>query len=85
VRRIGLILGREADLDFVCFGIPSKNPVSTEEAAQELRKRGGDASVPALNYLIKQGKIAPVRNGRNDEGHPQPIDQVVQRLDEQAA
>lgn len=82
---MGLILGREAYLEFMCFGMPDEYPKSTEQAAQELRARGGDASVPALNYLIKQQRVAPVRNGRNYEWHPEHIDQVAQMLDEQAA
>ena len=53
---MGNILGREAYEEFACYGMPDDYPKSTEEAAAELRKRGGDASVPALNYLIKQGK-----------------------------
>lgn len=82
---MGNILGREAYLEFKCYGLPDRYPKSTEEAAKELRARGGDASVPALNYLIKQGKVAPVRDGRNYQWHPEHIDQVAVLLDEARA
>jgi hypothetical protein len=52
---MGLILSREAYLQLVCLGVPDGYPKSADEAALELRARGGDASVPVLNYLITAG------------------------------
>ena len=38
-----------------------------------------------MNYLIKQGKVAPPRAGRNYEWHLEHIDQAAAKFDEQEA
>lgn len=78
-------LGREAYVEFKCFGVADDYPKSTEQAASELKARGYDASVPVLNYLIKQGKVAPPRDGRNYGWRPKDIDRAAAELDEQGA
>lgn len=75
---MSVILSREAYLEFRRFGMGDDYPKSTEQASSELRTRGCDSNVPALNYLIKQGKVQPVRKGRNYEWSAADIDQAAQ-------
>lgn len=82
---MSVILSREAYLEFRCFGMGDDYPKSTEQASSELRTRGCDSSVPALNYLIKQGRVQPKRSGRNYEWSADDIDQAAQVLEEQGA
>lgn len=49
-------------------------PKTTLGACRELQVRGLDASVPALNYLIRRGLVRPARTGRNYEWFPEQID-----------
>jgi hypothetical protein len=79
------VLSRKAYQQYKCFGRVSDYPKSTEEAASELRTRGCDATVPALNYLIKQGRIKPKRQGRNYEWSASNIDQAASHFEEQEA
>lgn len=58
-------------------------PKTTKGACRELRLRGLDASVPVLNYLIKQGTVAPERTGRNYHWHRSNIDLVAEELNAQ--
>lgn len=82
---MSVILSRVAYLEFRCFGIEDDYPKSTEQASNELRTRGCDSSVPALNYLIKQGRVQPSRNGRNYEWSADEIDQAATVFEEQGA
>lgn len=82
---MSIIVSREAYLEFRRFGMADEYPKSTEQASSELRARGCDSNVPALNYLIKQGKVQPVRNGRNYEWSSADIDQAAQVFEEQGA
>lgn len=66
-------------------GTPDCYPKSTALAAAELRSRGFDAPVPTLNYLIKQGIVAPKRDGRNYDWTPDDIDQAAAYFDEKSA
>ncbi|MBX3452498.1 MAG: hypothetical protein KF777_23305 [Planctomycetaceae bacterium] len=49
-------------------------PKTTLGACRELQIRGLNASVPALNYLIRRGLVQPTRTGRNYEWFPKQID-----------
>jgi hypothetical protein len=80
---MSVILSREAYLEFKCFGMADEYPKSTEQASSELRTRGCDSSVPALNYLIKQGRVQPERNGRNYEWSAADIDHAAAIFEEQ--
>lgn len=82
---MSVILSREAYLEFRCFGMGDDYPKSTEQASSELRTRGCDSNVPALNYLIKQGRVQPNRNGRNYEWSADDIDQAARVFEEQGA
>jgi hypothetical protein len=82
---MSVILSREAYLEFRCFGMGDDYPKSTEQASSELRTRGCDSNVPALNYLIKRGRVQPNRNGRNYEWSADDIDQAARVFEEQGA
>ena len=82
---MSVILSREAYLEFRCFGMGDDYPKSTEQASSELRTRGCDSNVPALNYLIKQGRVQPNRNGRNYEWSGDDIDHAARVFEEQGA
>lgn len=82
---MSVILSREAYLEFRCGGRGEDYPKSTEQASSELRTRGCDSSVPALNYLIKQGRVQPNRNGRNYEWSAEDVDQAALVFEEQGA
>ena len=82
---MSVILSREAYFEFKCFGIGDDYPKSTEQASIELRTRGCDSSVPALNYLIKQGGVQPNRNGRNYEWSVFDIDRAAGVFAKQSA
>jgi hypothetical protein len=82
---MSVILSREAYLEFKCFGMGDEYPKSTEQASSELKTRGCDSSVPALNYLIKQGRVQPKRNGRNYEWSVTDIDHAACVFEEQGA
>ncbi len=82
---MSVILSREAYLEFRCFGMGDDYPKSTEQASSELWTRGCDSNVTALNYLIKQGRVQPNRNGRNYEWSADDIDQAARVFEEQGA
>ena len=82
---MSVILSRAAYLKFRCAGNRDAYPKSTEHASSELRTRGCDSNVPALNYLIKQGRVQPNRNGRNYEWSAEDIDQAALAFEEQRA
>lgn len=48
-----------------------------------MQVRGLNASVPALNYLIRRGLVRPPRAGRNYEWFPEQIDWAAEYLDQQ--
>lgn len=76
-------LGRQAYEQFICFGEPDDYPKSTEEVVIELRSRGFDASVPALNYMIRQRTVTPDREGgRNYKWYPKDVDLAAQDFEE---
>jgi hypothetical protein len=61
-------LSADGYLEFGCFGHSDEYPKSTEQVAVEFRSRGFNATVPALNYMIRQGKVQPDREGRKTNG-----------------
>ncbi len=75
-------LSAEGYLEFRCFGDPDEYPKTTEKAAAELRSRGFDATVPALNYMIRQGKVQPDREGRNYEWQQEHIEAAAREFEE---
>jgi hypothetical protein len=76
-------LSRSGYTEFICFGEPDEYPKNTEAVAMELRSRGYDATVPVLNYLIKQEKVSPDRDGgRNYKWYPKDVDLAAQELEE---
>jgi hypothetical protein len=82
-RTMAITLSRAAFVEYRCFGMPDEYPKSTEQAVTELRIGDYDASVPAMNYVIKQGKVSPARSGRNYEWQPEHIDQAASLFGEQ--
>jgi hypothetical protein len=83
---MAVTLNREAYVEFVCFGEPDEYPKNTEQVAMELRSRGYDATVPVLNYIIKQGLVSPNRgDGRNYKWSAKDVDQAAAELDERQA
>jgi hypothetical protein len=82
---MAVTLSHEAYEEFVCFGRPDEYPKSTQDVVSELRCRGYDASVPVLNYLIRQEKVTPSREGRNYEWEPEHVEQVARYLEDQEA
>lgn len=69
------VLNRKAYQQYQCCGKGPDYPKSTEQASTEQCIRGCDATVPALNYLIKQG--------RNYEWSASNIDQAASHFEEQ--
>lgn len=55
-------------------------PKTTLGACRELQLRGLNASVPALNYLIRRGLVRPPRTGRNYEWLPDQIDWAAEHF-----
>ena len=83
---MGCTLTRDAYVELLGFGEPDEYPKNTAAAKTELRRRGYDATVPALNYLIRQGKVTPARDGsRNYRWLPQDIDLAAQELEARKA
>lgn len=71
---MSVILRREVYLEFRCHWMGDHHyPKSTEHASSERMTRGCDSNVTILNYLIKQGRVQPNRNPRNDE---RPADDI---------
>ena len=73
-------LSAEGYVEFTCFGDPDEYPKATEQVAAELRSRGFNATVPALNYMIRQGKVQPHRDGRNYEWQPEHIEAAAEEF-----
>ncbi len=80
---MAVTLNRDAYVEFVCFGEPDEYPKNTEQVALELRSRGYDATVPVLNYLIKQELVKPDRgDGRNYKWSAKDVEKAAAELDE---
>jgi hypothetical protein len=58
-------------------------PKTTLGACRELQVRGLNASVPALNDLIRRRLVRPPRAGRNYQWFPEQIDWAAEYLDQQ--
>lgn len=78
-------LSAEGYLAFRCLGDPDEYPKSTEQVAVELRSRGFNATVPALNYMIRQRKVQPDREGRNYEWQQEHIEAAAREFGEEGA
>jgi hypothetical protein len=56
---MAITLSREADLEFRCFGMADQYPKDVRAAVTELRRRGYDASVALLQYMVEEGLAEP--------------------------
>jgi len=57
---MAITLNREAYNEFRCFGLPDEYPKDIRGAVDELRRRGYDASVALLQFLIEEQLIEPI-------------------------
>ncbi|HHM12061.1 MAG TPA: hypothetical protein ENJ16_00795 [Planctomycetaceae bacterium] len=79
---MAITLNREAYNEFRCFGVPDEYPKDIRQAANELRRRGYDASVALLQYFVEEGFVNPQDGNRWAETD---IDAAAQELDEREA
>jgi hypothetical protein len=56
---MAITLSREAHLEFRCFGMADRHPKHIRAAVTELRRRGYDASVALLQYMVEEGLVEP--------------------------
>ena len=56
---MAITLSREAYLEFRCFGMADSYPKDVWAAVTELRRRGYDASVALLQYMVEEGLAEP--------------------------
>jgi hypothetical protein len=49
---MAITLSREAYLEFRCFGMADQYPKDVRDVVTELRRRGYDASVALLQYMV---------------------------------
>lgn len=83
---MSVILRREVYLEFRCLWMGDHHyPKSTEHASSERMTRGSDSNVTILNYLIKQGRVQPNRNPRNDERPADDINHTALGFEDQNA
>ena len=82
---MAVTLSREEYVRFKALGEPDEYPKSTTLAGAELRVRGYDATEERLNYLVKQGRVRPKREGRVYGWRERDIDQAAALLDEALA
>ncbi len=52
---MAITVSREAYLEFRCFGVADRYPKDVRAAVTELRRRGYDASVALLQYMVEEG------------------------------
>ncbi|TWU14747.1 hypothetical protein CA54_36160 [Symmachiella macrocystis] len=76
-------LNRKEYVELVGRGQPDAYPKSTEDVVSELRERGFDARVPALDYLIRKNVVSPPREGRNYQWRTKHVDRAAAVLEEQ--
>lgn len=74
-------LNREAYNEFRCFGLPDDYPKDIWDAVSELLRRGCDASLALLQYLVEARLVAP----RDDRWSESDIDRAAHELDEREA
>ena len=78
---MAITLSREAYLEFRCFGMADQYPKDVRDVVTELRRRGYDASVALLQYMVEEGLAEP-------DGAYWPesdIDATAQELEEREA
>ena len=56
---MAITLNREAYLEFRCFGMAGEYPKDIRAAVTELRRRGYDASVALLQYMVEERLAEP--------------------------
>ena len=54
-----ITLDREAYTEYRCFGMPDEYPKDIRKAVNELRRRGYDASLGKLQYMIETEQVVP--------------------------
>jgi hypothetical protein len=64
---MAITLNREAYNEFRCFGMPDEYPKYIRDAVRALRRRGHDASIALLQYLVEERLVTP-RDDRWTEG-----------------
>jgi hypothetical protein len=74
---MAITLGREAYEEFKCFGLPDEYPKDIRAAVTELRRRGYDASVTVLNFLVEENRI---RLADDDRWSAEDIDAAASEL-----
>lgn len=81
---MSITLTREEYVEYVCLGHEEEYPMSTDEAAQELKRMGYGATETRLNYYVKQGRVTPGKDGgRNLKWYPKDIDAAAAILAEE--
>src|SRR5919108_3559821 len=79
---MAITLNREAYNEFRCFGLPDEYPKDIRGAVDELRRRGYDASVALLQFLIEERLVNPDDENAWSECD---IDAAALELDEREA
>jgi hypothetical protein len=79
---MAITLNREAYNEFRCFGLPDEYPKDIRVAVDELRRRGYDASVELLQFLIEERLVEPLED---DVWSQSEIDAAANELDEREA
>jgi hypothetical protein len=67
---MAITLNREAYLEFRCFGMADRYPKDVRAVVTELRRRGYDASVALLQYMVEQVGRARRRTDRAARSSP---------------
>jgi hypothetical protein len=78
---MAITLSREAYLEFRCFGVTDRYPKDVRAAVTELRRRGYDASLALLQYMVEEGLAEP----DGDYWSESDIDGAAQELEERRA
>jgi hypothetical protein len=78
---MAITLSREAYLEFRGFGMADEYPKDLRAAVSELRRRGYDASVALLQYMVEEGLAEP----EGDYWSEGDIDAAAEELEERAA
>lgn len=73
-----ITLDREAYLEYRCFGMPDEYPKDMRDAVSEVRRRGYDASIAKLQYMIETEEVVP----ETDRWTEQDIDAAAEVLAE---
>ena len=81
---MSITLTREEYVEYMLMGHEDDYPVSTDQAAQELKRMGYGATETRLNYYVKQGRVTPGRDGgRNLKWYPKDIEAAAAILEEE--